>query len=112
MFARAKITTKSATKKREQPKFKGRDYTASVIIEILELQGKLDSALYSNIEIARKARNRWAHDLELPSSREVHSCMAAAQAMLSKFVGITLRLQQSAEEGAFPKWQVNIGQTS
>lgn len=105
------VISKRMNKDRRK-KFDGRDYTASVIIEILELQGRLDSELYSNLEIARKARNRWAHDLELPSPGEVYSCMAAAQAMLSKFLGITLRLQRSAKDGAFPQWLVNISQPS
>jgi hypothetical protein len=98
-------TIKRMNKDRRK-KFDGRDYTASVIIEILELQGKLDTHLYTNLETARKARNRWAHELELPSGRDVYACMAAAIEMLRNFLGVTLHLQRSAEDGAVPQWPI------
>jgi hypothetical protein len=99
-----KAAAASRMKKERRTKLDGRDYTASVIIEILELKGKLDQELYSHLETARKARNRWAHKFVAPNLGEIHSCMRSAEIMFRKFLGIDLKLQYAAETGSFPSW--------
>ncbi|MFZ2972689.1 MAG: hypothetical protein WA049_08625 [Ferribacterium limneticum] len=85
-------------------KLLGRDYTASVMVEILELQGRLTEKLYKNLEIARKARNNWAHDMTVPNGTEVWACQQAIQELLA-CKGIQLSLQpgfRGAGGGAWP----------
>jgi len=90
--------------KRGRAKFNGRDYSASVIIEILALNGQLDNKLYCNLEAARKARNGWALDMAPPTTIEVHAALSALEQLLS----VNLRLQHGAETGALPKWPVSM----
>lgn len=85
-------------------KLDGRDYTASVVIELLELNGKISTDLYKKLEIARKARNAWAHRLETPTRQAVQACMSAGEDMMQLFHGLPLRLNRSAEAGFFPRW--------
>lgn len=96
----------SRMNKIRRKKLDGRDYTASVVIEMLELQGKLDQALYSHLESARQARNRWAHKFVTPTIGEISSCMLSAEIMFRKFLGIDLKLNYIAETGSFPSWPV------
>lgn len=94
--------------KGRRAKFNGRDYTASVIIEILALNEQLDSKLYSKLESARKARNRWAHDMAPPTSIEVHAALSSLEQLLNQVLDVQLRLQHGAETGAFPQWPVSM----
>lgn len=89
-------------------KFNGRDYTASVIVEILALSDQLDGKLYSNIESARKARNRWAHDMASPSIAEAHAVLSSLQQLLLQVLDVRLQLQLGAEIGSFPQWPVSM----
>lgn len=85
-------------------KLLGRDYTASIMVEMLELHGRLTTTLYKNLEIARKARNNWAHDMTVPSGAEVWACQESIQELLAR-KGIKLWLQpgfRGAGGGAWP----------
>jgi hypothetical protein len=104
MIEEFKSAASSRMNKDRRKKLDGRDYTASVVIEILELNGKLDQELYSHLETARQARNRWAHKFVAPTLGEIHSCMRSAEIMFRKFLGIDLKLQYAAETGSFPSW--------
>jgi hypothetical protein len=73
-------------------KLLGRDYTASVMVEMLDLHGKLSGPLYKNLETARKARNNWAHDMDAPSISDVSACQQAIKELLAR-KGIHLSLQ-------------------
>jgi len=88
-------------------KLGGRDFPASVLVEILEVQGIIDQELYDHLERARKARNRWAHDLQIPTYRDVFSCYLAVRGLLSKVRGIPLDLQTGGR-GGVPQWPVWI----
>jgi hypothetical protein len=96
-------TSKRVNKSRLQ-KLDGRDYTASVQIEILELKGKVNFETYSNLEIARKARNAWAHNLKQPSNSDIGACMDALNALFDKVFDLKLRLQSGAGGGSVPQW--------
>ncbi|HUW50035.1 MAG TPA: hypothetical protein VMV75_03380 [Sulfuricella sp.] len=87
-------------------KLLGRDYTASVMVEMLELSGKLTGEIYKNLETTRKARNNWAHDMAVPSGRDVFACQLAIKELLSR-KGIHLSLQsgfRGAGGAAWPLW--------
>lgn len=44
--------------KDRRSKLNGRDYAASVKVEMLEMNGRIDNDLYRMLQIARKARNQ------------------------------------------------------
>lgn len=90
-------------------KLLGRDYTASVMVEMLELHGRLSDSLYGNLETARKARNNWAHDMEVPSGSDVWACQQAVQELLSR-KGIHLRLQPGFRGAGGAAWPLNMFQ--
>lgn len=94
--------------KERRAKFNGRDYTASVVVEFLALNGQLDGKLYNKLESARKARNRWAHDMAPPTSIEVHAALSSLEQLLNQVLGVQLWLQHGAETGAFPQWPVGM----
>ena len=90
-------------------KLLGRDYTASVMVEMLEIQGRLTDALYKNLEIARKARNNWAHDMTVPSGGEVLACQQAIQELLAR-KGIQLWLQSGFRGTDGAAWPLRLFQ--
>ena len=84
-------------------KLEGREYTASVMVEMLELAGYVDHELYRKLEIARKARNKWAHEMRAPTELEVSVAISAVERMLGESKGLQLQLQTSGR-GGVPKW--------
>lgn len=92
--------------KDRRKKLTGRDYSASVMTEILESHRKIDFELYELLNRARKARNDWSHFLKQPSSGDVWSCMKALKLLFQNTMGLNFALQTTAEGGAFP--QINV----
>lgn len=90
-------------------KLLGRDYTASVMVEMLELHGRLTGNLYRNLEIARKARNNWAHDMAVPTGGDVWACQQAVRELLSR-KGIQLWLQPGFRGAGGAAWPLSIFQ--
>lgn len=90
-------------------KLLGRDYTASVMVEMLELHGRLTETLYKNLEMARKARNNWAHDMTVPKSTEVLACQRAIQELLAR-KGIQLWLQPGFRGAGGAAWPLSMFQ--
>ncbi len=105
----AKRTGEAKLTRDRKKKLLGRDYTASVMVEMLESHGRLSDRLYKNLEIARKARNNWAHDMSVPSGTEVWACQQATQELLAR-KGIHLRLQQAFRGAGGPAWPLSIFQ--
>jgi hypothetical protein len=89
--------------KERKTKLTGRDYTASVMTEVLELSGRIDHELYRLLEVARKARNRWAHEMRLPKESEVSVSIRAMEQMLAKGMGVQLQMQTGGR-GGVPQW--------
>jgi hypothetical protein len=83
----------------------GRDYSASVMIEFLELSDILDAETYKNLGIARKARNEWAHRMVTPKTSDAHACMLAIKALLAQVKGVELYLQY-APSGLERLWRI------
>ncbi len=90
-------------------KLLGRDYTASVMVEMLEINGRLSGNIYKNLEIARKARNNWAHDMAVPTGGDVLACQQAIREMLSR-KGIHLWLQSGFRGAGGAAWPLSIFQ--
>jgi len=88
------------TGKRRQ-KLTGRDYTASVKVEMLQVNGRLDDDLYQLLEIARKARNDWAHEMFAPTDIETDACRQAIEKLLFLRKGTRISLMASGP-GAVP----------
>jgi hypothetical protein len=74
-------------------KLEGRDYTASVMSEFLELSRQISLSLFQRLEVARRARNAWAHKLQTPSQRAAHTSLDAAQELFRTLFDIPLSLQ-------------------
>lgn len=88
-------------------KLTGRDYTASVIVEVLELNGRLDHKLYQLLEGARKARNNWVHQMRVPEEHDVHRAIRAAEDLLWRVKGIRLS-GNAGGRGGVPQWNIWI----
>ena len=97
--------TKRMNKKRIEKLTVGRDYTASIVIEILELFKFIDNLLYILLGIARKARNDWVHEFKTPRYSEINCCLSAVERLLFQVVGVQLSLQ-SGGRGGVPQWPV------
>lgn len=91
--------------KDRRSKLLGRDYTASVMVEMLELTGVLDRDLFRKLEVARKARNKWAHEMREPREGEVWACLSAIELLMSKVLDIPFR-SGGGGRGGVPQWPV------
>jgi len=95
---------KKLTKKRRE-KLTGRDYTASVMIEMLELNGYINDEIYELLEDSRKARNKWVHEMDVPTTNDVHSCTEAIRKILLQYKGINIYLS-TLVRGGVPQWPI------
>ena len=95
----------SASRKK---KLNERDYTASIVAEILEINNRIDHKLYLDLEVARKARNSWAHKMQLPSIHEVDKAIRGVEGLFRQVKEINLSLQLSGPGGGVPQWNIWI----
>jgi hypothetical protein len=79
-------------RKRKRKLTTGREYTAAVRTEILELMGTLGVDLYNKLEVARKARNAWAHALKHPTEAETRAAIEAAQQLTGRLLGLDFQV--------------------
>ncbi len=89
-------------------KLEGRDYTASVKTEMLEINKRINHDLYLHLETARKARNAWAHNMREPETHEVYKAIRAVEGLLRQIKGIHLSLQLSGPPTGGPEWNIWI----
>ncbi|MXW59002.1 MAG: hypothetical protein F4X68_10010 [Acidimicrobiia bacterium] len=89
-----------------------RDYTVSVRAEMLELGSRLDYELYRQVDDARIARNKWAHDMKAPSTAQLHSAMSAAEGLFEEVYDIRLRFPLNAGSPGVPAWNVWVAADS
>ena len=94
--------------KKRREKFVGRDYTASVKVEILRLGMRLEADLYEHLELARKARNDWAHQMREPDSGQVQHAIRAIEGLLQKVHGIELPIPLNSPSPGVPGWHIWI----
>ncbi|MCY3826205.1 MAG: hypothetical protein OXG10_02330 [Candidatus Dadabacteria bacterium] len=92
-------------KRRE--KLKGRDYTASVILEFLEASNRIDRDLYQLLESVRKSRNSWVHGMRTPEESNVSEAVRAVESLFWHVKKIRLLLG-GGSRGGVPQWNVWI----
>lgn len=68
----------------------GRDFTVSVVIEILSLLDVLPFQLYNDLNRVRQARNSWIHNLRVVSRIEAQLGVSVAERLLREVTGIDL----------------------
>ncbi|MBB4098304.1 hypothetical protein [Sphingomonas kyeonggiensis] len=83
----------------------GRDHSASVMTEALELNGVISAEVHGWLETGRKARNAWAHAMKVPAQAEALACLLAARSLFRELLAIDLRLQ-SGGRGSVPQWPI------
>jgi hypothetical protein len=86
-------------------KLVGRDYTASVMLEMLEINERIDHEMYRLLDLVRKARNKWAHEMRMPKENESNFSIHAVQRIIQQVKGVRLWLQ-SGGRGGVPQWAV------
>ena len=89
-------------------KLSDRDYTASVMIEMLELGKRINYDLYLHLEEARKARNRWTHDMLEPSGAQVSHAIWAVERLFQEVYGIHITLPLTGLSPGVPGWNIWI----
>lgn len=85
-------------------KLNGRDYSASVITEFLEIMNVIDHETYNQLNTVRKSRNDWAHQFKEPTAQHVHDAIDSAQKLLSKFKGVEMLLSLTGPGPGVPSW--------
>ena len=85
-----------------------RDYSASVITEILEIDGRLDFETYQLLETARRSRNDWAHKMKEPSSVEVSAAVHSMERLFELVKGVDILFQMVFQGGGVPQWNIWI----
>jgi hypothetical protein len=78
--------------RRRQQLISSRDFTASVVSEILELSDILPSSLYDRLGQSRRARNSWAHELRHLAAQDAQFSIAACQDLLNHLFGVRIFL--------------------
>jgi hypothetical protein len=76
-------------------KLKGRDYTSSVRLEVLELAGQLPTELFRAVDDVRKIRNNWLHSLASVKSRQAALSVRAAESLFRFATGLNISLSLS-----------------
>jgi hypothetical protein len=71
-------------------RLEGRDYSASVVIEILSLEDLIPWNLYGDLTRVRIARNKWLHSMQIVDSETASLAMWTAERMLAQVEGIEL----------------------
>ena len=88
-------------------KLESRDYSISVIVEILEMQQRLDHGLYQLLECVRKTRNDWVHRMRVPCESDASDAIRAVEELFLELRSIRLSLN-SGGRGGVPSWNVWI----
>lgn len=68
----------------------GRDYSASIVIEMLALGGVLSDAEYNGITKARRARNNWIHDMKPTDMGTGKGALDVALGLFERNIGVKL----------------------
>lgn len=95
-------------------KLTGRDYTASIMTENLELSGKLSHKVFQMLEVGRKARNKWAHELSPPTEQDVRTTITVAEMLIEEAFGVPIKLSVGGRGGVpkrFFRWFSEADQT-
>jgi hypothetical protein len=80
---------------RKKKLLEGREYSASVRLELLSLMKIIDLEIYDNLNKVRTARNEWLHRLEVADERVGALAIQTAQRLLEQTTGIKINLSIS-----------------
>ena len=94
-------TTGTSKNSARRQKLLGRDFTASVVSEILELAGVLDGEILHKLDTARRARNSWMHSIKPPSYEDSIAALELSSEMLGNVVGRRVRVAPSVFAAVF-----------
>ena len=89
---------------KRRKKWEGVDDSISIIIEILEINNEIAHELYLHLDTARKARNLWVHEMQMPEETDVRKAFQSAEKLLFQVKGISLSLQANGPGGGVPAW--------
>ena len=89
-------------------KLDARDYTASVRTEFLEFDARIDQQTYQSLEVARRARNDWAHKLKEPDGAQVAHSIHAAEGLLRRIHGLEMMVPLTSASPGVPGWHTWI----
>ena len=101
------IKASDRMRRKRKDKLEGRDYTVSVITEILEMNDRIDHDLYLLLEDTRKARNNWAHKMHIPTVNDADKAIGAAERLFRHVKGIHISLGMYGR-GGVPMWNIWI----
>ena len=76
-------------------KLKGRDYTASVMTEVLSIARVIDYEMYKRVDQVRSVRNGWLHSLDAISDRQASIALQTSQDFLAAVSGISMKVTLS-----------------
>ncbi len=81
--------------KDRRDKLTGRDFTASIITETLSLAGKLNEATREELDSARKARNKFVHNVRDCDPAIAFQAASVAAKMIGEDAGFDFRISSS-----------------
>ncbi|MFF3582679.1 hypothetical protein [Streptomyces mirabilis] len=79
----------------------GRDYTISIITQILELAHALEPDMLALLDRVRKRRNAWMHSIKAPTYLEAADSLNAAAILLSQALGRDIPIGRSIGASGF-----------
>lgn len=83
------------SKDRRDQLLKGRDYSASVITQVLSLSRKLEDELLERLDAARKTRNAFVHKMQPIEHNEAGKVIRVATDLITNLVGFRVTSQLS-----------------
>jgi hypothetical protein len=73
--------------RRRREKLRGRDYSAAVVTEVLNLNGRLPDDLYERLNDVRRGRNNWVHSMEPPHMNTARDALVSAAELVGQVWG-------------------------
>ena len=73
----------------------GRDYTVSIVTQILSISQKIDDEMLDRLDMARRKRNEFAHQLSLLKSEDAGKAIRLATDIITTLTGIQVTSQLS-----------------
>ena len=85
----------TAMSKDRKATLRGRDYSASVVSQLLSLNGKVDDDILARLDAARRKRNAFAHSMEPIASNDAGRAIRLATDLMTELVGFRVTSQLS-----------------
>ena len=85
--------SRTAINRKRRDLLTGRDYTASMVSQMLSLAGKIDDSLLDALNQARDKRNKFVHSLTQVNAHDAGKAIRTATDFLSQIVGTKITSQ-------------------